>query len=119
MAGFKAGRPPLRVVQPDIPAEAYEARDDGHRTAVAERVEIVDPIDTQIRKTYEARIEDFEAKLRAAQAILGSFQGFVDERTLGAAAVNSAAGKVDEALQQGAVLRQVVRDLDPEWKASA
>jgi hypothetical protein len=114
--------------------EAREQADAGVRIALAQLAEQIDKGAPALEKTEKRRRQtlvdddpaiDLEARERAltwitelhekiagAELLLATLGGFMGQRSLGAAAVNSTAIKLGEAREQLPVLRQAVRDME-------
>ena len=105
------------MASPTIPdPEILEAADNGcvvdlamHRAEIAHDEPATDAV---ARERGLGRIDRLGEKIAEAELELATIGGFIGERSLGSAAVNSIAIKLGEAREQLPVLRQAVRDME-------
>ena len=110
-------------VHPTLPdPEILEAADDGrlvdlamYRALQGPALEIdhdAPPIDDVARERAEDEIAELHGRISEAESILNWLGGFVGDRSVGSAAINSAGIKLGEVREQLPVMRQAVRDLE-------
>jgi hypothetical protein len=104
--------------------EILEAADDGRLVDLAMYRALLNPALEKNKQRYEqdvdavAReralrwVDELHEKVAEAELVLATLGGFVDEHSLGSAAVNSTAIKLGEAREHLPVLRQAVRDME-------